>query len=299
MDLPPTGHEPVLLEETLQFLQPGSGKVIVDCTLGRGGHAGEIAKRLSPAGQLIAIDADLRNLEFARQRLGDMPCRFFHANFAELDQVLAQAGLAKVDGILADLGLSTNQLFEDSYGMSFAKDMALDMRLDPSCGLSAADVVNRFEEVPLANLLFDLAQERFSRRIARKIIEARRISPIVSTGRLAELVRAAIGSRSASLQRIDPATRTFLALRMYVNREVGNLRRLLQTGIKALKPAGRMVVISFQSTEDRLVKQAFRSLEQTGLVRILTGKPVIPSEAESARNPRSRSAKLRAVEKPI
>ncbi|MGA2497767.1 MAG: 16S rRNA (cytosine(1402)-N(4))-methyltransferase RsmH [Tepidisphaeraceae bacterium] len=297
MEQPSTGHDSVLLDEVLTYLVPATGKIIVDCTLGRGGHAAEIARRVGPHGQVLAIDLDQRNLEYARQSMEGMPCRFFNANFAQFDEVLDAAGISAVDGILADLGVSTNQLFEDEYGMSFSRDMPLDMRLDRSAGPSAADVVNRMDAESLANVLYELAQERYSRRIARKIVEARLISPIVSTGRLAEIVRMAIPKRGGAPERIDPATRTFLALRMHVNREMENLKRLIELGAKALRRGGRLVVISFQSMEDRLVKQQFRSLEQAGAVRILTGKPVVPSEAETARNPRSRSAKLRAVEK--
>ncbi len=297
MEQPSTGHDSVLLDEVLTYLAPAPGKVMVDCTLGRGGHTAEIARRLAPNGQVLAIDLDERNLEYARQSMEGMPCRFFNANFAQLDEVLAAAGIPAVDGILADLGVSTNQLFEDEYGMSFSRDMPLDMRLDRSAGPSAADVVNRMDADSLANVLYELAQERYSRRIARKIVEARLISPILNTGRLAEIVRMAIPKRGGAPERINPATRTFLALRMHVNREMENLGRLIELGAKALRRGGRLVVISFQSMEDRLVKQKFRSLEQAGAVRILTGRPVVPTEAETARNPRSRSAKLRALEK--
>jgi 16S rRNA (cytosine1402-N4)-methyltransferase len=299
MDTPATGHDSVLMTETLHYLAPSAGKAILDCTLGRGGHAFAIGTLLAPGGSLIGIDADLRNLDSARQRLTGLPCRFFHANFAQLDEVLRQAGVPAVDGILADLGVSTNQLLEPPYGMSFTTDMPLDMRLDPSAGPSAADVVNRMAEEDLANMLFELAQERFSRRIARKIGEARKVAPILTTGQLADIVRRAVGGRAGPPRRIDPATRTFLALRMHVNREMENLSRLIDLGIKALRPGGRMVIISFQSMEDRQVKQGYRQAEQAGWVRVLTPRPVTVSEAEAAVNPRARSAKLRAVEKPI
>src|ERR1700716_555753 len=191
--LPATGHDPVLLSEVLTLLAPGPGKVLVDCTTGRGGHSEALAARLGPTGQLICLDADPRNLEFAHQRLAAAPAkaRFFQANFAELKDVLEAAEIARVDGILADLGISTNQLFDAEYGMSFSNDMPLDMRIDPSHPRSAADLVNNLPEEELANVLYELAQERYSRRIARKIGEARRISPIKTTGRLAELVRLA------------------------------------------------------------------------------------------------------------
>jgi 16S rRNA (cytosine1402-N4)-methyltransferase len=296
MDLPANGHDPVLMNEVLEGLAPAHGKTIVDCTLGRAGHASEIARRLGPTGRLIGLDVDPRNLEYAKSRLAGAPCevRLFHANFAELGDVLAELGLKGVDGILADLGISTNQLFEEHYGMSFSAPMPLDMRIDPRIRQSAADLVNSMAEEDLANVLYELAQERYSRRIARKIGAERRISPITTTDRLADLVRSAVGHTN---EKIDAATRTFLALRMAVNQELENLQVLLREGPGYLNKGGRLAVISFQSMEDRLVKQAFRSAEQTGVVRVLTKKPVGPTEDETARNPRSRSAKLRVIER--
>ncbi len=299
MLLPPTGHDPVLPDEILDALAPAPGQTIVDCTLGRGGHASLVCQRLGPTGLFIGLDADPRNLEFAAQRLAgsSTPHRLFHANFAELDDVLEQTGLPSVDGILADLGLSTNQLFDGQYGLSFAQEMNLDMRIDPRIRKTAADFVNSLGQDDLANVLYELAQERYSRRIARKIAEARRISPITSTERLADLVRQAYPSRGGPPEKIDPATRTFLALRMLVNQEMENLEALLDQAPMFLKREGRLAVISFQSMEDRLVKQAFRSAEQTGLLKILTKKPLSPTDAEIARNPRSRSAKLRVAQR--
>ena len=299
---PEIGHDPVLMKETLDGLNVQPGRTVVDCTLGRGGHASAIAHRLGPAGVLIGIDADARNLEFASQRVRSSgetcTLRFFHANFAELAEVLEAAGIKHVDGVLADLGLSTNQLFDEQYGLSFAQPMPLDMRIDPRIRRTAADLVNTMREDDLANVLYELAQERHSRRIARKIVEARRISPIHTTDRLADLVRSAIPrGPKVSRETIDPATRTFLALRMKVNRETENLARLLEQAPRILGSRGRLAVISFQSTEDRMVKQAFRSAEQTGQVRIITPRPITPADDEIARNPRSRSAKLRVVEK--
>lgn len=299
MDLPETGHESVLLGEVLEYLAPAPGQVFVDCTLGRGGHASAMARRLGPDGLLLGLDADPRNLEFARDRLEGVPCRvrLFHGNFGELADVLREADIEAVDGILADLGVSTNQLFDAQYGLSFAQEMPLDMRLDPRIRRSAADVVNTAREEDLADMLYELAQERFSRRIARKIVDARRVSPITTTARLADLVRSAIGRRGGAPEKIDPATRTFLALRMHVNQELANLESLLKRGPMALKRGGRMGVISFQSMEDRLVKQQFRSLEQAGHASVLTKKPVGPADAEVAANPRSRSAKMRVMQK--
>jgi 16S rRNA (cytosine1402-N4)-methyltransferase len=300
MELNPTGHDPVLLDEVLETLNASEGGTIVDCTLGRAGHARAIADRLGPTGLLIGLDADPRNLEFAQQRLAGVPCppcrtRLFHANFSDLAEVYSTAQLDPVDGILADLGISTNQLFDRDYGLSFNSEMPLDMRIDPRTPRSAADWVNQTPEEDLANVLYNLADERYSRRIARKIVEARRQSPINSTDRLANLVRSAIPTKYGPPDRIDPATRTFMALRMAVNDEVGNLRILLEQFPRFLKPGGRMAVISFHSVEDRMVKQAFRSAEQTGLVEVTTKRPITPSESELTRNPRSRSAKLRVA----
>jgi 16S rRNA (cytosine1402-N4)-methyltransferase len=328
MELPASGHDPVLMNEVLEGLGVGEGKTIVDCTLGRAGHAVEIARRLGRTGRLIGLDVDPRNLEFARERLvgkksevrgqrseGDQfkdketdrnvcptgeeelsqcEVRLFHANFAELGDVLGELGIAGVDGILADLGISTNQLFDPHYGLSFGTDAPLDMRIDPRIRRNAADLVNSLPEEELANVLYQLAQERYSRRIARKIAEERRISPITTTERLAEIVRSAIGHTK---EKIDQATRTFLALRMAVNQEMENTAALLRDAPRFLNRGGRFAVISFQSMEDRLVKQAFRAAEQTGAVRLLTKRPIGPSDDEVLRNPRSRSAKLRVVER--
>ena len=322
MNLPISGHDAVLLHEVVEALTGSGGhpdgfeaalvpdsqmprKIIVDCTLGRGGHSAVMLRRLAPAGLLIGIDADPRNLEFAQQQLkhsiqastSEVSFRLFHANFSELGDVLKLAEYPLVDGILADLGLSTNQLFDPQYGLSFGASMPLDMRIDPRTDKSAADLVNTLSEEDLANVLYNLADERYSRRIARKIGDARRQSPIITTDRLADLVRAAIPRKPGPPDRIDPATRTFMALRMAVNDEVGNLERLLEQAPRFLKPGGRLAIISFHSVEDRLVKQAFRSAEQTGQLKVITKRPITASEPELAQNPRSRSAKLRVAQR--
>ena len=303
-DLPAAGHDPVLLTEVLAALLPvpleGPPRVVVDCTLGRGGHARAVADRLRPDDLLIGLDADPRNLAYAQGRLAGVGCRcrLFHANFAELTDVLAAAGLAttgSVHAVLADLGVSTNQLFDADYGLSFAAATPLDMRLDPRTARSAADWVNQTPEEQLADVLYNLADERYSRRIARKIVAARRSAPIKTTDQLAGLVRAAIPRRPGPPDRIDPATRTFMALRMAVNAEVANLASLLDRGPAALAAGGRMAVISFHSVEDRMVKQAFRSADAAGRLRIVTPRPIVPAAAEEAANPRSRSAKLRVA----
>ena len=304
VELPPTGHDPVLMTEVMDLLLPvGEGRqVVVDCTLGRGGHARALARRLRPDDLLIGLDADPRNLAFARSQLASAPChcRLFHANFAQLSEVLTAADLppeGSVHAVLADLGLSTNQLFDPAYGLSFAAPMPLDMRIDPETRRTAADWVNHTPEDELANVLYSLADERYSRRIARKIVEARRVAPIITTDRLAELVRSAIPKRHGPPERIDPATRTFMALRMAVNDELANLTALLDRAPRALAVGGRVGIISFHSVEDRQVKQQFRSADAAGVLRVLTNRPVVPAEAEQRANPRSRSAKLRAAEK--
>ncbi|HXE55542.1 MAG TPA: 16S rRNA (cytosine(1402)-N(4))-methyltransferase RsmH [Tepidisphaeraceae bacterium] len=299
MDLPKSGHESVLLDETIELLNLHPAATVVDCTLGRGGHSQAILQRLGPEGLLLALDIDPRNLEFARSQLtsAGAKVRFFHANFAEMEDVLSEAAIEKVDAILADLGISTNQLFESEYGLSFAQPMPLDMRIDPRTRTTAADLVGKLPEKQLAEVLYKNAQEHYSRRIARKIVEARRFSPITTTDRLAELVRSAIPSRGGAPAKIDPATKTFMALRMEVNQEVANLGRLLEQAPRHLKTGGRFAVISFHSTEDRVVKQAFRSAEQAGHFKVITKKPVSPSEEEMSHNPRSRSAKLRVGER--
>lgn len=296
MDLPATGHEAVLLTEVLELLAVSEGMTVVDCTLGRGGHSSVIGQKLGKTGTLIGMDADPRNLEYAGKRLESLPCRvrLFHANFAEVDDVLEECQVEKVDAVLADLGLSTNQLMDPQYGMSFTGDAPLDMRIDPRSPLTAAEVVNSWPEEELANALFELANERFSRRIVRKIAFRRAYSPYRTTSELVQSVYEAIGYPSPR-DKINPATRTFMALRMVVNSEVENLRHLLEVIPKWLKPNGRFGVISFHSTEDRIVKQAMKLAEQTGTLAAMTKKPVVPGDEEMDRNPRSRSAKLRVA----
>ena len=299
MERPATGHDPVLMDEVLHWLAPQPGQTLVDCTVGRGGHSQALAQRVTPGGTIIGLDVDPLNLEFARTRLADLPVRLFHANFSEIADALEAADVKFVDGILADLGISTNQLFEETYGLSFTNDVPLDMRLDPRNALTATQIVNTWPEQKIADLLFQLADERFSRRIARKIVETRRQTPIKTTEHLADLVRGVVPPSRLRNQAIaiDPATRTFLALRMAVNGELHNLERLLKVAPTVLKPGGKLAIISFHSTEDRVVKQAFRSAEQTGQLKVLTSKPLVPSESEIAANPRSRSAKMRVAAK--
>ena len=294
-DLPDHGHEPVLLREVLDLLDPKPGDVAVDCTLGRGGHALELARRLGPGGTLVGLDADPDNLAHARDRLAGVDCRLHlaHANFADLPAVLADAGLDHADAILADLGVSTNQLLDAGRGLSFAHgDAPLDMRLDPRLPKTAADLVNALPQKPLADLIFGLAQERFSRRIARRIAENR---PIRTVGELADLVRRSVPRPRGRAGSLDPATRTFMALRMAVNRELDSLTTLLDALPDLLAPGGRAAVVSFHSGEDRLVKNAFRRELTAGRLALPVRKPITPTDAEASGNPRSRSAKLRVA----
>lgn len=304
------GHEPVLLGPVLEYLNPQPGEVFVDCTVGRGGHSLALAQRLSSSGTLVALDVDPDNLAYARQRLATLTnppiCRWFHANFAEVDDVLAEAGITHIDGLLADLGVSTNQLVAAQHGLSFAAEAALDMRLDPRLRQTAADLLANLAEREIADLLFHNAQERLSFRIARKIVQTRSTEPIRTTGQLARLVRSVVPGRPGQ---IDPATRTFQALRMAVNQETQSLEALLDLipelmGVASAEgnretpgkgSGGRVAIISFHSGEDRLVKLATRRWAQEGYGAILTKKPREPDDAEVYRNPRSRSAKLRAV----
>ncbi len=297
--LPESGHDPVLLSSVIELLEPGAGMLAVDCTLGRAGHAAALSPIVGSSGLLIGLDVDPRNLEFARTRLEGLPApaRFFHANFAQLPEVLNVAGGRCADLLLADLGLSTNQLFDPSYGLSFAAPMPLDMRIDPRLTRTAADIVNSLREDDLADLLYQLADERLSRRIARAVCAARRVSPLRRTDELAGIVRDVYAAvrRPGPPDRIDPATRTFMALRMAVNQERENLKALLEAIPACLAPRGRAGIITFHSIEDRLVKQSFRAGAQSGIFELITRKPVGPDDSEVRANPRARSAKLRIV----
>jgi 16S rRNA (cytosine1402-N4)-methyltransferase len=295
---PEHGHEPVLLGEVMEALGVQAGGVVMDCTVGRGGHALEIVKRLGLGGKLIAMDVDPVNLKYAKGRLSaavegsGVEIRAFHANFGEAVDVLEALGIERVDGLLADFGVSTNQLLAASHGLSFNEESALDMRLDPRIEKKASDLLREWDDKRIAEVLQDYAQEKFAWRIARKIIQTRDAEPILTTGQLARLVRSVVPGKWGQ---IDPATRTFQALRMAVNSELESLQDLLATVPEMMAPGGRAVLISFHSGEDRLVKQTTKEWEAKGLCEVLTKKPVEASEEEMARNPRSRSAKMRAV----
>ena len=289
-------HKPVLAEQVMSYLQPKPGMVCVDCTVGQAGHAAMLADAISPGGRLIGLDVDEQNLAFARQRLAaaTVPVDLVHANFATVGSVLASMGLDRADLLVADLGFSSNQMEEADRGLSFRVDGPLDMRLNADLKQTAADLVNRLPEKELADLIFRFGEERLSRKIARKIVEQRKQAPILNTQALACLVRRAYGI-GASRQRIDPATRTFMALRIAVNGELEALDQLLRQLPAVLGGDGAACLISFHSLEDRKVKQAFAQWSKAGVARRLTGKPVVADEAERQANPRSRSAKLRAI----
>jgi 16S rRNA (cytosine1402-N4)-methyltransferase len=296
----PLAHVPVLLQEVLGLLAPAGRKVLVDCTVGLGGHSEALLEAAGPEAFLIGSDVDESNLLSAKKRLERFGprVRLFQANFAELDQVLAEAQTPAADVVLADLGVASSQLDDPQRGLSFAAEGPLDMRLDPRLARTAGDIVNATEETQLANLIYELGEERYSRRIARAIVAARRSEVIRTTGRLADIIMSAMpGAVRRSRLGVHPATRTFQALRLAVNDEMGSLARLLKLLPRLLSHGGRAAIISFHSLEDRQVKQAFAQWSATGEARVLTKKPITANEDEIYVNPRSRSAKLRGVEK--
>ena len=291
-------HDPVLESEVIELLEPSRGGLFVDCTVGLGGHARALLA--SGATRLLGLDRDTTALAIAAESLKAWQDRveLVHADYRELPSLLTSRGFDGCDGALADLGVSSMQLDAPGRGFSFRRDEPLDMRMDQTTGETAAERLADVEEVDLANVIFRYGEERFSRRIARAIVEARRAGPIATTGQLAQIVRRAIPRKG--YQRIDPATRTFQALRIWVNRELEDLDAFLVAASRLLRAGARLAVISFHSLEDRIVKHAFRALAAgEDAIRVLTRKPVVPGDAEVARNPRARSAKLRAIERLI
>jgi 16S rRNA (cytosine1402-N4)-methyltransferase len=285
-------HIPVLVDEVLQLLTPERGGIFVDCTVGLGGHAGALLA--AGAERLIGIDRDDAALAHARAARVEFADRveLVHADYRELPRVLDERSVAEVNGILADLGVSSMQLESEGRGFSFRRDEPLDMRMDRSRGETAAELLARVDETELADVIYRFGEERHSRRIARALVRARETQPLRTTGEVAEIVRRA--ARVKGYARIDPATRTFQALRIWVNRELDGLDTFLGDSVARLQPGGRLAVIAFHSLEDRIVKHTFRGLEQA---RVLTKRPVVAGDDEVARNPRARSAKLRAVER--
>ena len=289
-------HEPVMVAEVLALLAPSRGGLFVDCTVGLGGHGRALLE--GGADRLLALDRDPSALALAREALSAFADRveLVHADYRELDRVLDERGIAAVSGALADLGVSSMQLDEEGRGFSFRRDEPLDMRMDRTRGPSAADLLRDAGEGELADVIFQFGEERYSRRVARGIVTARTEAPIDTTGRLAAIVRRAVPHYG--YQRIDPATRTFQALRIWVNRELDGLDAFLARAARRLLAGARLAVITFHSLEDRIVKHTFRAIEKAdeGL-RIVTKRPLSPAEEEVERNPRARSAKLRAIER--
>ena len=306
-------HVPVLSAEVLRYLTPKQGGVFLDGTVGGGGHAALMLEASAPDGMMVGLDRDDSALAAARERL--LPfggrARLVKSNFADLGEQLLHLGITGLDGFLLDLGVSSHQLDTGARGFSFQQDAPLDMRMDTGCGSTAADLVNSLSADELSRIFREYGEERWARRIAAFIVAARGEAPIETTFRLVDLIKGAI-PRGAWEERLHPATRTFQALRIAVNDELGSLERGLTAALQLLNQGGRGVVISFHSLEDRIVKNVFRSFSQgcncpKGLprcvcskvpqVRVLTGKPVMAGAAETETNPRARSAKLRAVEK--
>ncbi len=289
-------HEPVMVAEVLEHLAPARGGLFVDCTVGYGGHTRAILD--AGASRVIGLDRDQDALREAAAVLAPFGSRveLVHSDYRQLGDVLSARGVGRVDGLLADLGVSSMQLDAPGRGFSFRRDEPLDMRMDRSAGPTAADAIQTADERTLADVIYEFGEDRFARRIARAIVEARGTGPIRTTGRLADIVRRAIPRKGYS--RIDPATRTFQALRIWVNRELEGLDAFLARAAGLLAPGGRMAIITFHSLEDRIVKHTFRALQTAGEIglTIRTRRPVVPSETEVERNPRARSAKLRAVE---
>jgi 16S rRNA (cytosine1402-N4)-methyltransferase len=289
-------HEAVMVSETVALLAPRRGGLFVDCTVGLGGHTRALLD--GGATRVLALDRDLEALRIARARLASFADRveLVHADYRDLGRVLDEHEIDRVAGTLADLGVSSMQFDAEGRGFSFRRDEPLDMRMDQSQGPTAADLLRDAEEHELANVIFQYGEERFSRRIARAIVETRRTLAITTTGQLAQIVRRVVPKRG--YQRIDPATRTFQALRIWVNRELDGLDVFLETACGRLLVGARLAVITFHSLEDRIVKHVFRALAQGRMaLRILTKRPIVPQDVEIDRNPRARSAKLRAVER--
>ncbi len=288
-------HEPVMVAEVLEHLAPSRGGVFVDCTVGLGGHASALLE--GGASRLIGFDRDPAALAEARAALSTFGDRveLVHSDYRRFNAVLDELGAGNVDGVLADLGVSSMQLDAPGRGFSFRKDDPLDMRMDPTSGPTAAESIRDVDERTLADVIYEFGEERHSRRIARAIVTARERAPIETTGTLADLVRRAVPRKGYS--RIDPATRTFQAIRIWVNRELNGLDIFLGDVARRLADGGRMAVMTFHSLEDRVVKHTLRALQDEGIgLRIRTKRPIVPAEAEIERNPRARSAKLRVAE---
>lgn len=282
-------HTSVMLREVIEWLEPREGQTIVDGTLGGGGHTRAIAERVGPTGKVIALDQDPVAIERAIVSLKGLPVLVAQSNFDEVGAVLEELEIERVDGIVLDLGISSDQLADEERGFTFRGSGELDMRFDPQTGTPAWKLLESLGEKELADLIYEFGEERLSRRIARKIVHERSSAPIRTANRLADIVRSCYPRGE---HRIDPATRTFQALRIAVNRELDSLKNILELAPKILRNNGRMVIISFHSLEDRIVKHAFREASRWN---VLTKRPIEPRDEEIDDNPRARSAKLRAA----
>jgi len=296
-------HTPVLLNQVLQYCLPreaglpSDGGVFVDGTLGIGGHAAALLKLMGSNSSYIGMDRDPKALKIARENLKSFQPRvhFIHNNYRHIDSVLEELSIPQVDGILLDIGISSLQLEDMERGFSFRHDGPLDMRMNPEDPTSAYELVNALSERELAQIFKDYGEERFAKRIAKRIVQQRHLKAIETTGELAEIIRVAVPTRG--YQKIHSATRVFQALRIAVNGELEALENALEKCIHVLKPQGRIAVISFHSLEDRIVKQTFKRIEKTHLLKILTKKPIRPDEKECKENPRARSARMRVAER--
>lgn len=294
----PVIHHPVMLNEVLEYLRPASGMTVIDCTVGTAGHSLALMERIMPAGRLIGIDRDEESLRIAGQRLEAYSGSFdlAYSNFYDIDKVAASFGVAGAGAILMDLGISSYQLSNPQRGFSFQNDGPLDMRLDRNSYISAYDLVNNLNEEEISSLLRNFGQERWHNRIASLLVRERQKSPISTTRQLSDIVLRAIPGRFRH-QRLHPATRTFQAVRIAVNRELEVLGSAVNKAVDLLERGGRLCVISFHSLEDRTIKLVFRELASAGKIDIITHKPLTPTTCEIKDNPPSRSAKLRVAER--
>ena len=290
-------HIPVMLNEVIQFLNLKPGDIVVDATIGVGGHGERILEEILPGGKLIGIDWDEDSLLLADKRLTRFKGHYylFHENFVNIDKVLETLNIKKVDGIVFDLGISSYQL-ESKRGFSFKHDAYLDMRMNSKESLTAYDIVNYYPLEEISSIIKNYGEERYHRRIAEEIIKARKVNKIETTRQLVDIILRAV-PYSYLKQKIHPATRTFQALRIAVNRELENIEKAIDKAIEILLPEGRLVVISFHSLEDRIVKRKFRLLQRNNRADIITPRPIRPTEFEIQINPRARSAKLRCIQK--
>ena len=286
-------HVPVMLDEIVAWLDPQPGQTLVDGTLGAGGHTRALAERIGPTGLVVSFDRDPAALDAAERNLAGMCVKLAHSDFRDLALVLRQLDLDCVDGVVLDLGLSSDQLADSERGFSFDTDGPLDLRFNTTTGAPAWQLLERLTAERLADIIYQYGEERFSRRIARKIVERRETDPVRTAGELADLVRRCV-PRSRDSERIDPATRTFQALRIAVNDELGSLEKVLRDLPQCVRVDGRVAIISFHSLEDRLVKESFRDDPRW---EVLTKKPLRASDDETERNPRSRSAKMRVAKR--